>query len=421
MTMTSSLVGTYETKTGNPKHIALFLPSLAGGGVAQVFVTLANAFGQKGFKVDLVVCRATGPHLERIAPEVRLVELRNSPKIMGRIYALLAAPNSLRYLLRPILFSKQPPETLSYLPGLVRYLKSETPIALLAAKTHTNLTAIWAAKLAKTATAIVISERTNLSLQLEGPKGRKWRWKYIIPVVYRTYPQAQSILTVSNGVADDLSLVTRIPREHITTIYNPIVTPAIIEQAKEPLTHPWFSSGSPPVILGVGRLAPQKDFPTLLRAFAEVRTQREARLMILGHAKSTSYKHELLELTRQLGIAEDVQFPGFINNPYAYMAKASLFVLSSKWEGLPGVLIQALACGCPVVSTNCLSGPAEILADGEYGRLVPIEDPKALSEAILRTLEKPMPSKMLHARSLLFTHEIAVEKYLNHVLCRSTD
>ncbi len=419
--MTRSPVGTYETRSGDPKHIALFLPSLAGGGVAQVFVTLANAFGQKGFKVDLVVCRATGPHLERIAPEVRLVELRNSTKIMGRIYALLAAPNSLRYLLRPILLSKQPPETLSYLPGLVRYLKSETPIALLAAKTHTNLTAIWAAKLAKTATRIVISERTNLSLQLEGPKGRKWRWKYIIPVVYRTYPQARSILTVSNGVADDLSLVTRISREDITTIYNPIVTPAIEEKAKEPLTHPWFSPGSPPVILGVGRLAPQKDFPTLLRAFAQVRALRQSKLMILGHAKSTSYKHELLELTRELGIEEEVQFPGFMNNPYTYMAKASVFVLSSKWEGLPGVLIQALACGCPVVSTNCLSGPAEILANGKYGPLVPIGDPKALSKAILKTLENPIPPETLRARSSMFAHETAVERYLNHILGRPTD
>ena len=410
-----------EAESSNPKHVALFLPSLVGGGVAQVFVTLANAFFQKGFKVDFVVCRATGPYLQRITSGVRIVELENSWKMTGRMYALLADPYSLRSLLRPILLSSQPPEVLSYLPSLIRYLKSECPLALLAAKTHTNLIAIWAAKLAKTTTRIIISERTNLSFQLDSLKGGKWRWKYIVPVVNRTYPQAQGIVSVSKGVADDLSLLAQIPRENMTTIYNPIVTPTILEKAKEPLTHPWFSPGSPPVIIGVGRLAPQKDFPTLLRAFAKVRALRQSKLMILGHAKSESYKNELLEIACQLGIEEDVQFPGFMTNPFAYMAKASVFVLSSKWEGLPGVLIQALACGCPVVSTNCLSGPAEILANGEYGPLVPIGDPKALSEAILRTLDNPIPPETLRARSLVFTHETAVERYLDHILGRSID
>ena len=404
-----------DTQHQNPKHLSLFLPSLAGGGVAQVFVTLANNFRQRGFKVDLVVCRATGPQLQRLSPGVRLVELPKSRTIIGRLYALFADPLGLKAMLKPILLSKQPPEALSYLPGLVHYLQNEAPLSLLIAKTHTNLIAIWAAKLAKTTTRIVISERTNLSFQLDGPKSHKWRWRYIAPVVHRTYSQAQDIISVSNGVADDLSSRAHIPRHSITTIYNPIVTPALLEKAKEPLSHPWFAPGSPPVILGVGRLAPQKDFPTLITAFARFRAKRPSRLMILGHAKNESYKNKLLGIARQLGIDKDILLLGFMTNPYVYMAKASLFVLSSRWEGLPGVLIQALACGCPVVSTNCLNGPAEILGNGEYGRLVPVGDPEALSEAMLRTLEKPIPSETLRIRSLMFTQKAAIDKYLDHL------
>ena len=157
----------------------------------------------------------------------------------------------------------------------------------------------------------------------------------------------------------------------------------------------------------------QKDFPTLLRAFARLRKQQPARLVILGEGK---IKAALIALATELGILQDVALPGFVNNPLAWMSRSSVFVLSSVWEGFPGVLIEAMACGCPVVSTDCPSGPAEILNGGEYGRLVSMGDDGALAEAILTTLKKPLDSTKLRARAAEFSVERALDKYLEVLL-----
>src|SRR5262249_41735385 len=140
------------------------------------------------------------------------------------------------------------------------------------------------------------------------------------------------------------------------------------------LAHPWFAAGSSPVILGIGRLHAQKDFPTLLKAFARVRAKQHARLVILGEAKEAEYRTALTTLAAQLSIADDVRFPGFVDNPFAYLARAAVFVLSSAWESFGNVVAEALACGCPVVSTDCPSGPTKILEKGKYGPLVPVGD-----------------------------------------------
>jgi len=197
-----------------------------------------------------------------------------------------------------------------------------------------------------------------------------------------------------------------------------VVGAEMLEKARAPLEHPWFAPGAPPVVLGVGRLAPQKEFPTLIRAFARVRSQRPARLMILGEGKTPDRRAALLALAGELGIAEDVALPGFQPNPFAYMARASLFVLSSAWEGLPGVLVQALACGCPVVSTDCPSGPAEILEQGEYGRLVAVGDEAALAEAIGSTLDNPPERDKLRARGADFSIDLSVDRHLDVLLGR---
>ena len=202
----------------------------------------------------------------------------------------------------------------------------------------------------------------------------------------------------------------------MTTIYNPVVTAELVSQSRAPLDHPWLQLGAPPVILGVGRLHEQKDFPTLLRAFARVRAKREARLIILGEAKHAEYRTELTTLAAQLGIANDVMFPGFVDNPFAYMAHAAVFVLSSAWEGLPTVLIEALACGCPVVSTDCPSGPAEILENGKYGPLVPVGDDVALADAICSVLNTPPNRDWLRARGALFGVDHVADRYLGVLL-----
>jgi glycosyltransferase involved in cell wall biosynthesis len=227
------------------------------------------------------------------------------------------------------------------------------------------------------------------------------------------YPKADAIVAVSEGVAEDVTRVTGISRDRITTIYNPVVTPELENLRHAPLDHPWFAPSSPPLILGVGKFKIQKDFPTLLRAFARVRAVRPARLLILGEGRKRA---ELENLARELGVANDVALPGFVPNPFPYMTRASLFVLSSAWEGLPGALVEALACGCPVVSTDCPSGPAEILAGGLYGPLVPVGNDTALAEAILSALDVPPDRDRLRARAALFSVDRATDRYLEVLL-----
>jgi glycosyltransferase involved in cell wall biosynthesis len=210
-------------------------------------------------------------------------------------------------------------------------------------------------------------------------------------------------------VADDLAAVTGVQRDSVTTIYNPVVDDKLYEQANAPLEHPWFAPGSVPVILGVGRLTDQKDFPTLLRAFARVRARRKVRLVILGEGKLRS---ALEDMIAELGLQADVQLPGFVQNPFNFMAKAAVLGLSSLYEGLPGVLIQALACGCPVVSTNCPGGSAEILDDGKIGPLVTPGDDAAFAEALECVLDDPPDKSGLRERAELFSTDRASEQYL---------
>jgi len=195
-------------------------------------------------------------------------------------------------------------------------------------------------------------------------------------------------------------------------IYNPVVSPELYEKADAPLEHPWFRSNQPPVILGVGRHYPQKGFDTLLRAFARVRQETPARLVILGEGPE---RPNLERLASELGVAADVDMPGFDPNPFRYMKRAGVFVLSSRYEGLPNVLIQAMACGCPVVSTDCPNGPAEILDGGRYGALVPVDDVEAMARAIVRALlgqVAPAPADWLEQ----FRVEVVAEQYLRVML-----
>jgi glycosyltransferase involved in cell wall biosynthesis len=215
------------------------------------------------------------------------------------------------------------------------------------------------------------------------------------------------VVAVSRGAAEDLAL-SGVPRDLLKVIYNPVITPSLVAQARQEPAHPWLAPGQPPVIMGAGRLTRAKDFPTLIRAFAEIRQHREARLMILGEGEERA---GLTQLARELGLADDVALPGFTENAMSHMARAAVFVLSSAWEGLPTVLIEALAAGARVVSTDCPSGPREILQEGRLGALVPVGDAHALAEAVLEALERPstpVPPSALAP----FTKDTAVDHYL---------
>lgn len=367
-----------------PITLALFVSGLSGGGVPRVMLNLARAIARRGHRVDVVTPRPEGPLRALFPGEARLVPLVGWPSRL------------------PWVAGKRRRQVVAAIPALVRYLRRERPAALLAADHWVNFSAVVARALAGVPTRVAVSQHTHLSRHAQARPIVRW-------LVPRLYPRADAIVAVSRGVADDLAVDAGIPRERITVIYNPVVTPEIGALAEAPVEHPWLAPGAPPVVLGAGRLVKQKDFPTLLRAFARVRAQRNVRLVVLGEG---SRRADLERQARELGVADDVSLPGFVANPYAHMARAGLFVLSSAWEGFGNVLVEALACGCPVVSTDCPSGPAEILEGGAYGRLVPVGDDAALASAMLATLDTPPPAARLQARAADFTVERAARSYL---------
>jgi glycosyltransferase involved in cell wall biosynthesis len=289
---------------------------------------------------------------------------------------------------------------------IARYLRRARPDAMLVTGLYTNLAAILGLRLAGTGTRTVISVQNHLSTQVASSRAP---WMKLVPAASRRlFPLVDRIVAVSQGVADDLSRCVGVPPEKLTTIHNPLVSPRLAEQKAEPPAHAWLRDAGPPVVLGMGKLRPQKDFATLIRAFALVRKRRPARLLIVGEGPERS---ALLRLAGRLGVAADVDLPGFLGNPYACMARAGVFVLSSAWEGLPSVLVEAMACGCAVVSTDCPSGPAEILEQGRYGPLVPVGDQAALAEAISKALEQPTDLASLVSRASAFSADRAARAY----------
>jgi len=337
------------------KRLAIFLPTLHGGGAERVMLNLAQEMAQRAYDVDLVLARVEGPYLVEVPKSVKLVDLRAR-------------------------------RVLTSLPALVRYLRRERPAALLSVL-HGNIVSLWARRLAGVPTRVVVSERNMLSSEVQHYTS-DLRMRLMPKLVRYFYPWADSIVAVSAGVADDLSRATGIWRQCIQVIYNPIVTPQLREKTQAPLEHPWFGDGKPPVILAVGRLTTQKDFGTLIQAFARVRRTHAARLLILGEGEE---RPGLEAQVKRLKLQRDVRLPGFVINPCPYLIRAGVFVLSSRWEGLPGVLIEALYCGTPLVATDCPSGPREILADGQYGQLVPVGDATALAHAIKIALDGRTP------------------------------
>jgi glycosyltransferase involved in cell wall biosynthesis len=266
-------------------------------------------------------------------------------------------------------------------------------------------------------TRLVVSERTHFS----AGKPRKIKRKQILaPLMQQAYSRADRVVTVSHGVARDLVENVGVSRDHITVLHNPTIGPDFAKRMALPVEHPWFRPAQPPVILAVGRLAGQKDLPTLLEAFAIARRVRPLRLVLLGEKNPTAVRGSgsgtVGEFIDSLGIAGDVDLLGYDPNPIRYMARADLFVLSSRFEGFPNVLLEALASGCRVVSTDCPSGPFELLDGGRLGRLVPVGEPAAMAEAILASLDAPIDKEQLKARAALFDFEHSVAAYRNVLL-----
>jgi len=395
---------------GNAAHIAVLLPSLDGGGAERSMLNLIGGFIARGRKVDLLLCRAKGPLMKAVPAGTNVIELQASNGLNARLLAAYVSRRQLGSVLRPVVLAKKNAPEIARVSSLGRYLEREQPDVLLSALTYANVAALLAKRLVASPVPVVVSERNALATWCNAPhKHRKWRFRYLPEVVRKSYPAADAVVTVSEHVAHELRAGIGLLHPRIDTLYNPVVDDELLGNATAELDHPWFAPGEPPVVLAVGRLTEQKDFPTLLRAFAKLRAAQPARLVILGEGR---LRDELSALAIQLGIADDLAMPGFVDNPFPYMSRAAVLALSSAYEGLPGVLIQAMACGCPVVSTNCPGGSAEILSSAAFGPLVEVGNPEALAVAIAAQIEHPTSREKLQQRAADFSVDNAVSKYL---------
>jgi glycosyltransferase involved in cell wall biosynthesis len=360
-------------------RIALFFGNFSGGGVQRVRLVLAREFLARGLEVDLVVVNGIGELRSTVPENARIVDL-------------------------------QAKRTLLALPSLVQYLRTDKPKAILSSQSHHNVIAILAHWLSGRSSRLVVGEHHNIqayrkdapitaTLQIIGAR------------IF--YQFADDILAVSKGVARSVSSAMRIPFEDIKVIYNPIVLSELVEKAREQADHPWFDHPQIPVLIAIGRLAAQKDFPTLLRAISIIKKTRIVRLLILGDGDDERLLKTIID---EYHLSQYVQLLGFIANPYAYLSRADLFVLSSRWEGFPNTLLEALACGVNVVSTNCPSGPQEMLENGRYGRLVPVGDPETLAAEIVAALDNRWNSEILKGRAADFSIEVIGQHYLNLLL-----
>lgn len=325
-----------------PKRMKTFIirPTMGQGGADRVTLTLLQTLDRRCFELALVLMRKEGELVNDVPADVPCYSLEAR--------SLWTA----------------------WLP-LIQLLRQHRPDVLFSTSSGSNVVALLAHLLTGRRGRLILSERNVL---LHGRISLKKR--FVLLLKRWLYQQANHITAVSEGVKDDLVQRLKLKPELISVVYNPIVNERMVEQAAEWVDHPWFN-GETAVILGAGRLVVEKDFATLIRAFAQVRRQFPCKLVILGEGP---LRGELLALIEALGLAEDVWLAGFDKNPFKYMARCQVFVLSSRFEGLPGVLVQAMACGAAVISTDCPAGPAEIIDPGEDGFLIPVGDVDALAE-----------------------------------------
>ncbi len=370
------------TRSAGPVKVALFAPSMTWGGAEKMFRRLAIGLADAGLAVDLVLASASGPNLQALPTTVRVVDLE----------------------CRRVLTSTGP---------LAHYIDKANPDVVISTLHYANLVAVWARSLAARSPQLILREATTMSMA--AANSGQARDRVIFALARAFYPRADVVVANSRGAADDLVGHVGVPRSLVRVIYNPACSDEMVPLMQEPVSHPWFGDGGPPIILSVGRLSVPKHYDLLVRAVSAARRQRPLRLVILGDGEERA---SLKALVQELGAEAFVSLPGFAENPYAYMARADLFVLSSAWEGLPNALIEAMACGLPVVSTDCPHGPREILAAsacgcGQVGTLTPPDDVEGLAQAILQELAVDRDRDVLRRQAKHFSTDRAVRAYID--------
>jgi glycosyltransferase involved in cell wall biosynthesis len=271
---------------------------------------------------------------------------------------------------------------------------------------HTNIVALAASFISSSSSKVYIVEHNNLTAR----QVKLRRAVFVRMLMRLMYPLADKVICVSDGVSNDIRNVLKLNPSKVKTIFNPVVNSNITTKSREKPNHSWLTRSDVPVFLGIGRFTEQKDFENLLMAFAQLLRMVDARLIILGDGP---LRCRLESVITELKLSSFVSLPGFVDNPYSFLSRASCFVLSSKYEGLPTVLIEALACGCDVVATDCPSGPSEILKNGEIGRLVPVEDSESLAAAMYESLKSPTCREKLKLRATAFTPSVVIPQYVS--------
>lgn len=335
------------------KEVVLFLAMLSSGGAQAVIITLANQFAERGYDVKLLVGTSNGPLKASISDKVKLIDFE------------------CRRLVTTI-------------PKLVSYLKTHKPTSIISTQIHSNLTLILAVKLAGVNTKTILRECTTPSQAFKLSNNKKERFIYRVAQYFLKY--GDKFIAVSKGVKEDMTMFYQIAASKIEMIYNPIIDKKMYEKAEEQVVHPWIDEDVK-ILSTLSRIAPSKDIESIINSFASVRKNKNIRLIIIGgFSEEDAYYKKLVQLIKDLNLQDDIYFTGFQINPFKWLKISDLFVFSSLLEGLPGSLVQALALNCKIVSSDCKSGPKEILLDGKFGSIFPVKNNEALTDAIIYEL-----------------------------------
>lgn len=345
------------------KKVLFIIPSLVGGGAEKVLVVILQNLDRAKYRPMLVVLESEGVYSKDIPADVLITYLGKKGKVDNIRIAIL----------------------------LARTFRKLSPDIICSFMFYTNLLTILSLGLSGLRVPVLFTEHSNLSIDIKTAS-----YQFIKRSMGKMlYPRANRIICVSRGVKDDLVSNWRVSPANIDVIYNPIKIETIHELMMEKVVHPWYEKEMA-VLIACGRLTPQKNYPLLLRAFADVsKIVSNARLVIMGDGE---LKGPLLELTKELGLSDSVDFIGYKKNPFSYIGKSKILILSSSWEGFGNVLVESMACGTPVISTRCPSGPDEIITNGVNGILVPMDNEAALSDAIIGLLNnKKLRSELAEA------------------------